>query len=298
LYAEHQGEPHPVAIAIEEGWLPRFAGDAVAKWPAGLALALADRLDTLTGCFGIGMIPKGGGDPQGLRRSAIGIVNSLLGHRLDLDLGSLFAAAVAEFHAAVRNEPAEYQGWNKERGTGESAKDAEGLVAQLVGFAQARLSAQAVDEGAPADFVDAVIAADAEDARHPVRVTRKIAALRALSGTADFVPLLQMFKRVLNISRPHADARSRAVEAREPAELALLAAVDAAESRAAGPLAARDYERVLAELFVLRDPIARFFDDVLVDDPDADVRARRIGLLQRVGGLLSKVADFSRITTR
>lgn len=294
LYATAEGQDDAVAIAIEEHYQPRFAGDAVAATPAGIALAIADRIDTLVGCFGVGMAPKGGGDPQGLRRAAGGLVATLIAHELRVDLQRLFGQGVRLFHAAVRDAPEGYEAWVKERGTGELPNDAEGLVAQLVEFTLARLEAQAVQDGASADVVDAVVDGAAPDV---VVLSRKLAALRKIAGTPDFVPIMQTFKRVLNIS---AKAEGNPDDRRftEPAERELDAALGRVAGDVEAAIATGDYGRALDAMLTLREPVARFFDDVLVDDPDAAIKARRIGLLQRISATFRQVADFSRISTR
>ncbi len=300
LYAASQGESEAVALAIEEHYLPRFGGDRVATSPAGVALALGDRLDTLVGCFGIGMVPKGGGDPQGLRRAAIGVVNTLLERDLALDLRVLYGHAVRAFHRAVLAAPEGYQGWVKERGTGPLPKDAEGLVEALVEFTLARFEAQCVEDGIPSDYVQAVLAVEI---RHegkvvtsPLLLDQRVRALRELSRTPDFPPMVQLFKRVANICSKHpAYPGSSAVE---PAEEAVEATLTSVEASVSSALARSDFGAVFGELLRLREPIAAFFDALMVEDPDPTVLQRRVGLLQRVWGVLSVVADFRKITSR
>jgi glycyl-tRNA synthetase beta chain len=292
LYAAAQGEPEAVALAVEEHYQPRFAGDRVAQTPAGVALALADRLDTLVGCFGIGMVPKGGGDPQGLRRAAIGVVNTLLQHRLPLDLRTLFGHAVRTFHQSVVAAPDGFQAWTKERGTGPTPKDPEGLVEALVDFALARFEAQCVEDGIPSDYVQAVLGVHTS----PLLLDQRVRALRELARTPDFPPMVQLFKRVANICSKHPK-----YEAQPPVDEPEIAVADALASVDAGVSAAlerSDYRAVFAEMLRLREPIAAFFDAVMVEDPDASVMQRRVGLLQRVWAVLSIVADFRKITTR
>ena len=134
LYAAAEGEPEAVAVAIEEAWQPAGADDEVAKSPAGIALALADRMDAMVGCFGIGIVPKGGGDPQGLRRAATGLLRTVIDNRLRVDLRALFSDAVARFHDAVLADPDGFVAWTKARGTDPAPRDAETLVADLVAF--------------------------------------------------------------------------------------------------------------------------------------------------------------------
>lgn len=293
LYAAAQGETEAVSLAIEEHYLPRFAEDAIAATPAGVALALADRLDTLVGCFGVGMEPKGGGDPQGLRRAALGLVNTLAERQLGLDLRELFATAVQSFHSSVCSAPDGYQAWVKEQGTGATPKDADGLVQALVEFGLARLKAQAVSEGTSADLIDAVLIGGES---RPLVLLRKIAAIRTIARSADFLPIMHTFKRVLNISRDADTSGAGALT--EPAEIVLDRAFGAASGRVDVAVAAGDYVEALEAMLALREPVAQFFDAVLVDAPDPAVRAARMGLLRRISATFLQVADFSRISTR
>ena len=290
IYALADGESEEVAVGIEEHYLPRFAGDQLAQTPAGAAVALADRLDTLAGCFGIGLVPKGG-DPQGLRRAALGVVLTLVAHRVRVDLGELCALALRHFDAAAQAAPEDYPAWAKARK--EATLDA--ALELLTDFCVARLKASEVTRGASADLVDAVLALEQLD---PLLVNRRVEALRSVSGTADFLPIMHTFKRVLNITRgvdaqPPADA-----DFTEDAERALAEAVRAAREAARLPLEGHDYASALRVMLALREPVARFFDDVLVEADDPVVKAVRKGLLREVSDLFLQVADFSRISTR
>lgn len=293
LYATAQGESEAVAVAIEEAYLPRFAGDGVARSPAGVALAISERVDTLVGCFGVGMAPKGGGDPQGLRRAALGLVNTLIEREIAVDLRTVFAAAVRRFHDAVRAEPDGFQGWAKERGSGPEAKGADALVDALVEFAIARWKAAAIADGTSGDLVDAVLIGGET---RPVVLHRKLAALKGIAGTADFLPIMNTFKRVLNISRD-ADVRG-AGPLTEPAEHVLADALARVEGIVVAAADRGDYAAALEQMLSLKEPVARFFDEVLVDSPEPAVRAARMGLLKRISTTFLTVADFSRISTR
>lgn len=293
LYAAAQGEDEATALAIEEHYLPRFAGDAVAATPVGTALAIADRLDTLVGCFGVGMAPKGGGDPQGLRRAALGVVNTLIGREIGADLRPLVAVAVRSFHEFVCAAPDGFQGWVKERGTGAEAKGADALIDALVEFGLARWKAGAIADGTSADLVDAVLIGGET---RPLVLHRKLIALKGIAGTADFGPIMNTFKRVLNISRD-ADV-SGAGLLTEPSELGLADALARVEGIAGAAADRGDYTAALDQMLSLKDPVARFFDEVLVDSPEPAVRAARMGLLKRISTTFLKVADFSRISTR
>ena len=156
----------------------------------------------------------------------------------------------------------------------------------------ARWKAIVVADGATPDLADAVVYGG--QAR-PLVVHRKLAALRGIAGTPDFAPMMQTFKRVLNISK---GAEGRPGPATEPSELCLIAALEGVEGHVASAVAGMDYEAAVASMRTLKDPVARFFDEVLVDSPDLAVKGARMALLQRIGKTFLEVADFSRISTR
>jgi glycyl-tRNA synthetase beta chain len=294
LYATAAGEPAAVAAAIEEHYHPRFSEDVVAASHAGAAVALADRLDTLVGCFAIGLVPKGG-DPQGLRRAALGVVNTLISRGVRVELPELIGDAVDVFHTAVLAAPDGFERWTKARGENDSAQGRESLVADLVGFLHARFRATQVAAGASADVVDAVLAAPGDD---PVVLHAKVAALRGIAGDDEFTRIMQTFKRVLNITREATDASPAREVLTVSAERGLFDAIEGAEGAIQSALSELDFGSALGHILQLQVPIARFFDDVMVESTDPAERAARKGLLLRVARLFLGVADFSRISTR
>ncbi|MCB9744940.1 MAG: glycine--tRNA ligase subunit beta [Alphaproteobacteria bacterium] len=281
LYAAHEGRPEAVAQAIEEHYLPRYAGDEIAASPAGRALALADRLDTLAGCFGIGLVPKGSADPQGLRRATIGVLATLLGAGSSLGLGALIDAALDGYEAS-----------------GEDAvtikRPRAEVRAELLDFMLGRLRGALMAEGHSTDIVDAVLAAGGDV---PLQLQARVAALTRLSEDGGFKPLMVTFKRVMNITKGHESADYDAAHFSAPAEQALAGAVEAASARVLGLTEALDFEAALAEMATLKAPVDRFFDDVLVMAEDEAIRASRLGLLNSVAALFKGVADFSHIST-
>jgi glycyl-tRNA synthetase len=292
LYASYQGEPEAVAVAIEEAWLPRFAEDEVARTPAGIALALADRVDTLVGCFGIGLVPKGGGDPQGLRRAALGLLRTVIENEMRLDLADLFRLGAELFHRAVRGRPG-FEAWTKERGHAESCKDTDGLVTELVEFVLARFRANA---SATADVLDAVIEVSPRD---PLVLQRKVDALAALAGQPNFAAIMTVFKRVLNITHGHSFPAPGPSELTHETERELLRVTEAVEGKIASAVEALDFQTALGHMLELQKPVADLFDAVMVDDPnDERARAIRLGLLLRVSRSFLAVANFSRISNR
>ncbi|MEZ4319025.1 MAG: glycine--tRNA ligase subunit beta [Myxococcota bacterium] len=288
LYALAQGEPAPVAAAIEEHYQPAGAGDSVASSPAGAALAVAERLDTLVGCFGIGMVPKGSGDPQGLRRAMLGIQATLRHHDVRIELDDLFALGVRQFHAASEG----FDAWEKAQGDG---AEHAALVAALVEFASGRFRANAVSEGASADLVQAVLDVGSTDG---IDRQARLDALLGFAGSDDFLPIMHTFKRVLNITKGHDFPVPDPTAFTEDAERTLAEASTRVGSEVADAVAALQYSRAFQSVLTLAGPVSDFFDAVLVDAPDPAVKAVRMGLLLRVSSIFLQLADFSKISTR
>jgi len=295
IYAAAAGERPEVAAAIEEHYRPKGASDAVPTAPASVALALADRLDTLAGCFGVGMVPKGSGDPQGLRRAAAGVLALLESGAARLPLADLFGQAVGVLHAQTVAEPEGFEAWAKRHGVGASSSAHEALVDELITFAVARFKASAVAAGATGDRVDAILAVTAPE---PTLLRAKVAALERVAGTPAFEPILRTFKRVLNITATLGGTVEGAGERTDPAEHALGDALDAAAAAVAQASASLDFDAVLAAVVALEAPVAQFFEAVMVDDPDPQKKAARVGLLLRAATLFRTFADFTRVSTR
>ncbi len=296
LYAEAQGEDDQVAAALEEQYLPAFSHDSPGQSAVGITLALADRLDTLAGCFAIDMKPKGG-DPQGLRRAALAVVRTLAIREIHADLHRLFEAALGNFHAYVVTQSAfgGFEAWAKSRGTGRAPAYADDVAKELVDFTVARFRAWAISDGCSADLVDAVIVASKPD---PVVLARKASALKGIAGQPDFKEIMVTFKRVLNITRDADYPAPTAEQCTHPAESALCKAVIQVESDVAASVAELDYAAALDHMLGLRKPVADLFDAVMVDSPDPTEKAVRMGLLIRVGRIFLELADFSRVSTR
>lgn len=284
-YATAEGETPAVAEAIEAHYQPRGASDDPAATPAGVLVALADKLDAIAGCFAIGLVPSGSADPYALRRAALGIVRTALHHGLRFDLRALVDAALAGLPDAV-------------------AFDADAVAEDIVGFVQGRLRALLAAD-APTDVVDAVVSVTLDDMPAAPRRVEVVARMR---DNADFEPLAAAFKRVVNIVRKAVDEGGAFADlltantfdidtARldDGAEAGLHAAVEAAATQVDTALDAGDDEAVAACLIGLKGPIDAFFDDVMVNTDDPDVRANRLTLLARVRALFNRFADISRI---
>ena len=277
-YALADGEPPEVAEAIREHYLPRGAGDALPRTRTGLALAIADKLDTLAGIFAIGQKPTGTRDPFGLRRAALGVLRMMLEERLELDLAALCLAAASAQPAAALAAPAET------------------VAAEVLEYMMERLRAQYLENGGglTTEMFDAVLAG------HPISVLDFDTRARALLGflaRPEAISLAAANKRIANILRK-SPAESTAVDPARlaaPAEAALHAALEALRPLVDAALAARDYVQALDQLATLRPAVDAFFDQVLVNDPDPGLRANRLALLATLRALFGRVADLSRL---
>jgi glycyl-tRNA synthetase beta chain len=275
-YARHDGEDAAVAIAIEDHYKPRFAGDALARNDAGLAVALADKLETLVGLFGIGQLPSGDKDPFGLRRQALGVIRMLVERDLPLSLDTLVDLA-ADAMGALLTEPR--------------------ARAQLLEFINERLAGSLREQGYSAQEVDAVLAL------RPMRladVTARLAAVRAFAALPEAVSLAAANKRVGNILKKAdgaVDARVDAALLKEPAEAALNDALAVAKPRADAAFERGDYAASLQALALLRTPVDAFFDGVMVNTDDAALRTNRLGLLATLHAAMNRVADLSKLAT-
>jgi glycyl-tRNA synthetase beta chain len=279
LYAEHAGEPDSVSLAIEEHYLPRHAADRVPASPEARALALADRLDTLAGCFGIGMVPTGSADPQGLRRAANGVLSLVLHEGTAVSLRTLFAAALS--------------GYTEGQTPLEIKRPKAEVLGHLQEFTLGRLKATLHAAGHRTDLVEAVVAAGGDD---PVQIRARVEALGRLSESGEFSDLMTAFKRVLNISKDHTDPSYDPGTFLEEEERALEDGVVGAETALQTCLANLDIDGALVLMQGLRPRVDAYFDKVLVMAEEPELRAARLGLLCRTSQLFLTVADFRRIS--
>ena len=271
-YARHDGETEDVALALNEQYMPRGAGAELPSTLTGAAVAVADKLDTLVGIFGIGMLPTGSKDPYALRRAALGVLRILIEKQLDLDLVQAVAFAVEQYGDKVK---------------------ADGLAAQVLDFIFDRLRARYEDEGVEVAVYQAVRAL-APSA--PLDFDQRVQAVQAFRQLAEAATLAAANKRVSNILAKAEGEVPALVSSSllvEPAEQALATAVAAAAEAVAPLAAARNYRAALERLASLRTPVDAFFDSVLVNADDAAVRANRYALLAQLRGLFLGVADIS-----
>lgn len=275
-YARHDGLRDSIAEAIEDHYKPRFAGDALPRGDVGLVVALADKLETLAGLFGIGQLPTGDKDPFALRRHALGVIRMLIERDLPLSVPQVVALAFDAFPAGHGQAQAEVQHF---------------LYDRLVGGLR--------EQGYTAQEVDAVVAL------RPERwgdIPRRLAAVRAFAALAEAPSLAAANKRVGNILRksdaaPAAAAATQADPAlfQEPAEKALADALATVAPAADAAFAAGDYTGSLQALAALKAPVDAFFDAVMVNADDPALRRNRLALLASLHAAMNRVADLSRL---
>ena len=275
-YASRSGEPEAVAEAISEHYRPRFAGDAIASGDAGRAVAVADKLDTICGIFCLGKKPSGNRDPFALRRSALGIVRTLVEAELEVDLVELISTSVAA----------------------QPADPSEPVVEEVYDFLIDRLRAYAADELG----IDTEVFESVRD-RRPTSLldfVSRLNAVKAFVSLEEAASLAAANKRIGNILR-QADVAVADVNASllaEPAELSLSEAVASAEERVLPLIECREYGRALEKLAGLRPTVDAFFDDVMVMAEDEAVKMNRLGLLSALRDLFLRIADISRLAIK
>jgi glycyl-tRNA synthetase beta chain len=274
-YALHDGLDASVADAIEDHYKPRFAGDELPRNSVGLVVALADKLETLVGMFGIGNLPTGDRDPFALRRHALGVIRMLIEKDLPLGLDALLQDTAAQFSGIA--------GFESSRATGE-----------LQDFILDRLAGSLREQGASAQEVDAVLAP------RPQRlgeVPKLLAAVRAFAALPAAAALAAANKRIGNILKkaPEADAHVSELLLQEPAEKALHAAMAQVVPAANAQFEAGDYTASLQTLAALREPVDAFFDGVMVNAEQADLRLNRLGLLMSLHTAMNRVAQLERL---
>jgi glycyl-tRNA synthetase beta chain len=277
-YALSDGEADKVADAIAEQYLPRFAGDELPDSKAGKILAVADKLDSLAGIFSIGKKPSGNRDPFGLRRAALGIIRILIERGIDVDLKALIAKAVAE-------QPA-------------SKLDNDDISTDLYAFISDRLRRYFLDR----DTKLATETFDAVMVRQPASLIdfdRRLAAVQTFSRLEQAESLAAANKRIANILRKAGDPAGLKVKEKLfelDAESTLYNALLNSREKVTPMLEQRRYAEILNELANLRDPVDRFFDDVMVMADDEKTRNNRLALLGELRSLFLDVADISRLS--
>ncbi len=278
IYALAGGENKSVSQAIEEHYQPAFSGATLPESLCGALLAIIDKIDTICGCFAVGLVPSGASDPYALRRQGIGIIQILLARNLSFSLQHLVTAAMQPFSDLDGVQPE------------------ESMVA-VIDFFRGRMSQLLIDEGLPRDVVNAVLNASADNIPD---VWRRARALADMKTKPDFEPLAIAFKRVANIiKKTDVDNIGPAVEGlfRHPSEARLYKACLDTAGKVRDSLKQGRYEQALVEIAAIRQAVDSFFDDVLVMAEEPDLRANRLALLLQTALLFSDFADFSVIAT-
>jgi glycyl-tRNA synthetase beta chain len=276
-YALHDGETENVAKAIEEQYLPRYAGDKLPSSEAGTLLALAEKLDTLVGIFGIGKLPKGDKDPFALRRSAIGLLRILVENKLNIDLQNMVDSVVGIYGDKLSNTETSAQVYNFLLDRFKPLYQDQGISGDVVSAAMTQASTTAMD-------VDARI--------------RAVNAFKALDSAADLVAANKRVGNILNKnnidlqSLPNIDASLFS----EQAEKELFVAIEAAEKTVNDLASQLQYTQILESLSVLKSPLNAFFEDVMIMADDQAVKANRVALVARARQLFLSVADVSLVT--
>ncbi|MFW1799795.1 glycine--tRNA ligase subunit beta [Acinetobacter nematophilus] len=271
-YARIEGENDEVAEALGEQYLPKFAGDVLPKTKTGTTLALADRLDTLTGIFGIGQAPTGSKDPFALRRSAIGILRLVTENNLDVSIEELIKLSLAAY--------------------GDVLKDHEKTLADAVAFLEGRYRAKYEDQGVAVDVIQAV---QALSPKSPLDFDKRVTAVNHFRDLPEAAALAAANKRVANILAKEAAPTGEIVEAKlvEDAEKALYTEIQTILPVVQPLLDAKDYTTALSKLAALRAPIDAFFEGVMVMADDVELKANRLRLLAQLRDLFTSVADIS-----
>ena len=271
-YARHEGLRDGVAIAIEDHYKPRFAGDALPRNHTGTLLALADKLETLVGMFGIGNLPTGVKDPFALRRHALGVIRLLIENKLDLQLDALIQEAAKSFGELLTHP-----------------------LAPLNDFVMDRLAGNLKEQGYSAQEVDAVLSLNIQCLAD---IPARLQAVRAFAQLPEAAALAAANKRIANILKKAEDVQAAVNPSllKDAAEQDLFRAMEPVVAKAQGLFDQGNYQAALQALAVLRDPVDAFFADVMVNADDPALKANRLGLLATLHSAMNQVADLSRLS--
>lgn len=278
VYALAAGEPGPVANAIEEHYQPTHSGAALPQSLAGALVAMADKIDTICGCFSVGLIPTGAADPYALRRQAIGIIQIILDQQLTFSLKKLIEKSRSLF-------------------SDKTDQDAGEIREKIMDFFTGRMTNLLLDDGYSRDVVGAVTAVSADLVPD---VWARAKALETLKNAPDFEPLAIAFKRVVNIIKKAETAAGDAVEPalfEDSCETDLYTAFQTIRNQVTERLKNAEYDAALRDIASLRGPVDTFFDGVMVMAKEEKIRTNRLALLAEISALFAMFADFSKIST-
>jgi len=272
-YALIEGENERVARAIYEHYLPIQAGGVLPSDNVGAFVSIADKVDTICGCFGVGLIPTGTADPYALRRSAIGILNIILARGFTLSIPALVHRAVAQLEARL-------------------TRPAEEVESDVVEFIRLRFVNMLTGRGIAADVVDAVLGAGFDQV---INARQRVEALNTLKSQADFEPLAATFKRAGNIISGGVEAKVNPELFEAACENDLYAALSRVRTQVEAAMRESKYLEALHAIATLRPAVDSFFNDVMVMAENEQVKTNRLALLTDVSSLFSGLADFSRL---
>ena len=273
-YAREQGETEAVACAINDQYLPRFAGDALPEQTVAQSLAIADKLDTITGIFGLGQVPTGDKDPFALRRSALGLMRIIIEKNIDVDLKDLITFSV-KLHQSV------------------SVTDE--LINSIFNFIMSRLKAYYADKEISAEQFEAVYACLPNQ---PLDFDKRIKAVKQFASMPEAESLSAANKRIANILKKAKIAKFKAVDAslfELDAEKDLFNTIQALSSKVLAFTKAKDYTSALQTLASIKQPVDTFFDEVMVMAEDEAVKQNRLAMLESIYSLFINIADISRL---
>jgi glycyl-tRNA synthetase beta chain len=278
IYAQAAGEAPEVATAIEEHYRPTHSGGSLPQTETGALLSIAEKIDSICGCFSVGLIPTGAADPYALRRQGIGILQIIRSRNIDVSLAELVKRGVSQFADESSRPPAQ-------------------IEAAVLTFLTNRLSRLLADQGLPKDVIAAVISVSADCIPD---VERRAGALERLKGKPGFEPLAAAFKRVENILKKSTEAATDPVDPgrfAHASEEALHDACHTVTAQVKRLLVQGDLDNALGAIATLRDPVDAFFDGVMVMTENDDVRRNRLALLASISAVFGQIADFSQIST-
>ncbi len=279
-YAVLSGEREEVAEAIFEHYLPRFSGDRLPVTKSGMILGIADKVDTIIGCFVMGLAPTGSQDPYGLRRQSRGKIAIILKNNLEISLKDIIKKSLSLYKESVSME---------------LKIDENEIVSQILSFLKQRLKNIFLEDGIRYDVIDAVLAVDSDG--DVVDIKNRIKAIEELYNQPIFRKILNSSNRVLNLSKNNEETEIDQSLLKEKAELNLYHNYESIYPRTKEFIFNKEYKKVFKLLGDLCEPVDEFFDQVLVMDKDNNIRKNRIALIKKIGILFNQVADLSKIVS-